>query len=577
MATSSKKDTNVVRIPSGVNMAHNPFTFGNTESYTTALTPSFLKYGGLLINGLAESYPDPMTGKILKRWIPRPILTMLRSTAPSGTSMNTGENIRGVIPSLLADEVFVLHTVSGGNDGVISVMAAETPELNGGSVTGLSSNAFLGGTELFDGTQEDFIVSVGLVRPYIYNGSFTQIADTDCPSGSGTSPHLAYMDGAIFIAKNYSIYNSEFAAPTSWPGYARHKEQYPDQIYALAKHKNSIVAFAENSIEFFFNAGYSGTSPLNRQESFASRIGYGIYPWFHKKNFVVSGEELYFIGKGGNSSLNRGFFVIDNFRISKISTSFIDTILDRAILVGPMSAFTYRGHNLISIVVRTVAVAQSNAIAQTSRMEFSLIYDINEKTWSIWTARGYSTQSTKAFNLGETSGANYCQAFPLEYIVTNRNFPSFGYHVDNRRVFHLQDPSIEYTGDGTAGTGGDIDTPVFSDYKTSLVAGTTVDFLIRYPTIDFGSMKEKYISRAYLVGLQNLDSGTPADISTFVFNSVYKESTGAYPTAIATKSYDDSMINNLSTGRKFIIEHQWTGNTLTGMDALELHVIEGEN
>ena len=578
MATSSKKTTNVVRIPSGVNMAHNPFTFGNTESYTTTLTPSFLKYGGLLINGLAESYEDPMTGKTMKRWIPRPVLGNPFSTAANGTSLNNGDNVRGVGYWSFAELAFV-YTTEATNNGVLranvqgSNLTAADIEITGQSTT---DDTWMGNTEFWDGTNNYFVSSIGLVRPWYTTTSVVtaQIADTDCPSGSGTSPYIAYLDGALFIAKNNKIHNSEFADITAWPGYSRAMEQFPSRNIALARHKNSIVSFGFTGTEFFFNAGYSGTSPLNRQESFANPITLHNPFLFNTKTFAEQGDQIFFLG-GDNyhqTSYQVGFYKIDNFKVKKLSSYYIDKLLQGASFLGPVSSFYYDGHLLTSIVVRldnsTAFDIGASSRSQTSNIEFSLIYDDTENVWSIWTARYPSTQTTKSFNIGESSGTNYSQSFGLDFIVNSSRHLAFGYHADTRNNYILQSPHLPIA------TSGSISAPVYKDYSD---ANADVDFMIRYQTIDFGSMKDKYISKAYLTGLQNLDSGTPADINMYVFNSIYKESTGAYPTAIAMKSYNDSVANNLSTGKKFIIEKQWSGGTVAGMDALELHVIEGEN
>jgi len=583
MATQSRRQTQIARIPAGVNMAHNPVTIGTPEqTVAEGLEPRWLKYGGLLINGLAESYEDPQTGKRERRWIPRPIISA-RASGTAITPKYVTRNVRGLWHwdyggSSPMDFAFIETNATGGeirrNTGATGIFSTA---LVTGLTTGIQSLE-AGGTAAWDGTNRYFVISEAASRPYYINSSFTatQIADTDCPSGTGTSPYIAYMDGALFVAKNLQIHNSEFGSLTNWPGYSRTKEQYPEDIQALVKHHNSIVAFGKSTTEFFFNAGYSGTSPLNRQEAYASRIGLAVLGTGGQNITLYTeiDDKVYFLGRSTGQGEVRevGLYVLDNFKIKNLSTPYITTMLGLApYQIGPITNMKYRGHSLVLMSVRASFIAfgiapttagQGN-LDQTDLVEFTLVYDIGEDYWSIWTARHPTSLTTKSFNVGETSGNNYSQMFPLEYLVANGGSYT-GIHTDTLDTYTVQ--SNLPAGWSPAYT--------LNDYQESTC---NIDFLIRYPTLDFGSMKEKSISKAFMVGLQNYDSGTPADINTYVFNSVYKESTGAYPTAIATKSYDDSMLTNLSTGRKFIIEQQWSGGTVTGIDSLELHVVDGEN
>lgn len=574
MATT---ETRIELIPASQNLGDNASIVG-VENTSHSGPFHAIKYGGLNINTLTETVQDYKGSKI-QRVIPRPIITGTPSNSggfPSAVTTGAGDTLASTWAVRMAkrwsyNNQIISYVMTNGSTG--SVYTGPTPILGTRVLNGLTApTGQVGGTDFFDGTNQYFVVSWADARPYYIStgGVATQIADVDCPSGAGTSPHIVYLDGALFIAKNNAIHNSEFGAITNWPGYSRTKEQYADIILALAKHRNSIVAFGRTSIEFFYNAGYSGVSPLNRQETYATKLGLfdtgSVLP-----AFVEAGDDLVFLGETVSNEV--GLYKISNFKLQKVSTYHIDRILNTySVTAGNnkgnihVSYLPFRGHNLILVQ------CDESGWTSTSITCLTLVYDINENKWGVWTARNTSSAGTKSFNVGETAGTEYIQNFPFDFFFGGRGFGG-GHtlttiHTQLGDEFALEDASMG----GTTTT----DASSLVDYDESATTSYPVDFLVRTPTILLGNHKQKHIKRLFLSGIESRNSGTRPDINVYVFTSSFKEDSGSYPTPITLASYDDPQSTNLSTGRKFIIECQWSGGYWSSFNGLELHYNEGE-
>ena len=139
-----------------------------------------------------------------------------------------------------------------------------------------------------------------------------------------------FLNGYFFVAgmAGQRIYNSEVGDPLTWTMANNFidAEMYGDDIVTLAKHRNHLVAFGRRSIEFFYDGAVEVGSPLVRQESFATSVGMATYlgsTYGHKT--VSIGNNLYFLGNVNNTI---GFYKIDNFKTEKVSSPYINKILN---------------------------------------------------------------------------------------------------------------------------------------------------------------------------------------------------------------------------------------------------------
>jgi hypothetical protein len=135
---------------------------------------------------------------------------------------------------------------------------------------------------------------------------------------------LVFIDGYLFATNTTGtkIYNS---APggvlTTWNSTDfLDAEQYADPVVYLEKHKNYLVAFGSNSIEFFYNAGVEVGSPLTRQESYSRRLGLyiGAGGFFTSNSRFVArvNDDLYFLSKSDTDNVE--LYAIKNFQVTPV-------------------------------------------------------------------------------------------------------------------------------------------------------------------------------------------------------------------------------------------------------------------
>jgi hypothetical protein len=134
--------------------------------------------------------------------------------------------------------------------------------------------------------------------------------DPDLPAPH--QPFPVYIDGYVFLSKTNTgdIYNSDLDNPVSWtPGNFITVETEADNVLSIMKHKNYLVAFGSESIEFFYDAGISSGSPLQRYEAAFHGIAYNGTP-------ASCGDSIYFLGhtKEGGGDI----FEIKNMTITPI-------------------------------------------------------------------------------------------------------------------------------------------------------------------------------------------------------------------------------------------------------------------
>lgn len=124
-------------------------------------------------------------------------------------------------------------------------------------------------TEFINDTNTKSLILVDGVEGYVYTSNLagTKITDVDFPT-----PHVpfpVFMDGYLFLAKAETgdIYNSDLNDPSAWTaGSFLSSELYPDDIQAMVKVNNYILAIGTQGSEFFYDAANATGSPLARYE-----------------------------------------------------------------------------------------------------------------------------------------------------------------------------------------------------------------------------------------------------------------------------------------------------------------------
>ena len=140
---------------------------------------------------------------------------------------------------------------------------------------------------------------------------------------------LEFINGYLFaLGAGGFIYNSDPGnALMTWnsTNYIN-AEMYPDVPQAIAKHKNHLVAFGSESIEFFYDAAIEIGSPLTRQENYTSRVGLAAFNGNASESIAKIGDDLYFIGRNKTSTM--ALFRIRDFKVEEIDSQYIAGILN---------------------------------------------------------------------------------------------------------------------------------------------------------------------------------------------------------------------------------------------------------
>jgi hypothetical protein len=235
------------------------------------------------------------------------------------------------------------------------------------------------------GTQ-DLIVGDG-VDLYTVNTSdvVVEITDGDLPATQITP---VFFDSYIFVIKanTPSIYNSDVDDPTAWdPTNFLSAEQYPDNLIALSRQVNYVVAFGPKSIEFFYDAANASGSPLARQETVSLKVGLAA-----RDSVANLDRRIFWIAQTESGEPSAWMF--DGLTGAEISNEFIRKILanEGSSLASAKSwVCSHKGHTLYV----------------TNLTNRTIVYDCSEKIWVDWSSNSAGSHVTLPFSFA-TEGAN---------------------------------------------------------------------------------------------------------------------------------------------------------------------------
>lgn len=195
-------------------------------------------------------------------------------------------------------------------------------------------------------------------------------ANTVVPSADGDlpTPHLPqpiFLDGYIFLAKagTADIYNSNLNDPLAWtPGDFISAEMFPDVVLRIAKLNNYLVVFGSASIEYFWDAGNTSGSPLQRNDTPVKLYGY-------VGGFAQEGNRIYFVANSSTGTPD--VFYIEDFKLESIGTPTVRRYLESLTInlegvIGNVTSFM--GHDFYVL----------NASTRT------YVYDLKTKLWARW-------------------------------------------------------------------------------------------------------------------------------------------------------------------------------------------------
>lgn len=201
-------------------------------------------------------------------------------------------------------------------------------------------------------------------------------------NGGFPTPHVpqpAFIDGYIFLIKSGTadIYNSNLELPLDWPtSDFITAEMYPDDLLGLARQNNQVVAMGHTSTEFFYDAANSSGSPLGRTDAAVLQFG-------TCAPFATFQNERFCIIVAQSASGGRAIWEIDGFTPKKISTEYVEKILD----AEGETIFTATG-----IGVRTQG--HLFYILNLTTQNRTFVYDLEERMWHEWSTNDGSGNHT---------------------------------------------------------------------------------------------------------------------------------------------------------------------------------------
>lgn len=201
-------------------------------------------------------------------------------------------------------------------------------------------------TEFVNDTNTKSLVLVDGIEGYVFTSNLagTKITDVDFPS-----PHVpfpVFMDGFLFLAKKGTgdIYNSNLNNPALWTaGDYISSELYPDDVQALVKINNYLLAIGTNGSEFFYDAAVATGSPLARYEGGSLAFG-TVVP-----NSIASNKnQVVFIAN--NNDGENTIKIIEDFKTKEVPSAFLIELLnarlqDWTTVAASVRGFFFRQHN----------------------------------------------------------------------------------------------------------------------------------------------------------------------------------------------------------------------------------------
>jgi len=403
---------------------------------------------------------------------------------------NPGLNYsEGITLSFSASGVAATATVTNGNITAVSITSAgsgltvaPTITINVPSTVTPTGTGFVGdyiigvssGTGIYVGMQASGTGVANNALVTNVNGTTITLSlpNTDAVSGTITFADLGsngvltsslnafpagpYVSGAVFLdnyifigTTNNRIYNSNLGDPTTWEALSYISfEQTADTLVGIVKHLNYLVAFGNNSTQFFYDVGNAVGSPLGLAASYTSEIGCA-----SGDSVVATSNTVLWIGK--TKTHGKCVYAMDGVSATKVSTSNIDRHIEADDL-SYVTAYCYKvsGHTLYILTLHNT--------------QKTLVYDLDEKQWYTW------TQYAMASNTQPNPGTYYESYFRGTYYAEINDVP-YVLDDDNAKLYYFS-------------------TSIYQDDGQPIYCRSVTD--IR----DNGSTKRKFYGRCEIVG-----------------------------------------------------------------------------
>lgn len=439
--------------------------------------------------------------------------------------------------------------------------------------SGISVTSF--GT--FNGTSGTIEVSFPVIVPTQPSFKATDMANA-ANYPTETVRGVVYLDGTYYVmTPQGSIYGSAINNPLSWSALNVIQSQMSsDNGVCLTKQGNLILAFGENSSEFFYDAGNPVGSPLLPYSSSFLELGCA-----HANTVSQTDNSTFFIGV--SKQKGRGLYTLEGTQSKYLSNPFIDRLLNYDDLVECTgTCLKLSGHTFYLLHLPTSNI--------------TLVYDMTSNEWATWTLSKASTPKT--VTTGVSSGYDLTLSIPAhgykdgDLVVLEGFTPDT---IDDTYTINVLDvnsivinTSLVPTVYGTAynyvnepftiasyASGANLDMiqdsttgNIYSlDNQTYVDAEGPIDVLLRTFKFDSGDNNTKFISALELIG-DKVESTAYVRYT----NDDYQTWSKYRPVNLNAQR---SILNRLGKARRRAFEIRHHDNTPLRLEALELSATQG--
>lgn len=379
------------------------------------------------VNCFSQTVPDTVAGNKRVYVVKRPGFSTL-STPASG------------------DKGYALHVWvgQGSGDKVISAFGETSTIYDGTASLGAITGRATGITETFVSATPTLTVTSTDNTAWYYDtgvGVMTNISDAQFPGNAGETlaGTFAHIDGyACVMDTDGAVWASDLNSVTAWTATSFDSANaYPDKGVGVVRHRQFIMAFGTESIQFFYNAGLT-PFPLAKAVSMTQKVGAVSYD-----AIAQIADTTFWCGSTPQGGLS--IFQYDG-ELSKISTAEIDATL---VLSGgaTISLTTIRFYGRSFVLVRSGSL--------------TMAYCVEEKMWHEWSST--TPLWYKCAGLSTLGGAM------VNYAISNVS--------TSGKVYSMNQASLTFTDDSVAYTA-----------------------RIQLPPLDFGTKKTKFWHDVEIVG-----------------------------------------------------------------------------
>ena len=295
------------------------------------------------------------------------------------------------------------------------------------------------------------------------------------------------MDGYLFYpTDDGNIRNSDLNSVTSYTSTAfRATSMSPDNLRALARQNNYIIALGSGSIEAFRNAGYSSGSPLERVIGAFKKVGV-----LDQKSVVSINDDIYFISSPNTGDM--GLWRIRGLQLTKVSTPILDRIIGNASPGGSiyLSAFQLAGHTYIGMCFTLASDSDAEFLLLESGDKM-LLEDSDDIILEGGTEQGASLVRQVIYNADLNIPSEWSSpAIPgtFSFVAGDGSGTSNKIFLTGRTVNSSQIFRIDPSADGA----------LYTD--SSANESGVVSTQIRTARIDHGTAKRKFVKEIRFVG-----------------------------------------------------------------------------